>query len=210
MQTSFPYHLSSQGVPYLGIMITPCTSQLASRKFDTLHEKLTKELTHLANFELSWSGCLASYKMLILPWIFYPFRTLVVTFSAKQLLILKNQLKCFIWQGKRAICSHSLLLKHRLAGGMELVDVKDYYLATRLDQIQHWFKLIDPLPLVEIEKTLARDPDLHALLMADLWQPRPLQSVSPPMTPCSWLGESCMPLLTRNPMTPKYIIQLQP
>lgn len=64
---------------------------------------------------------------------------------------------------------------------MGLVDVKDYYLASRLDQIKHWFNPVKRPPRVANEENLLKSPDLRSLLLADIWQPIQLKDISPPV-----------------------------
>lgn len=144
------------------------------------HKKLIQELANLSQFELFWSGRLASYKKLILPQILYLFRTLAVPFQQKSYLYstICSKTSSGKAKGQDAL---SLLLKHRGAGDTRLVDVKDYYLAARLDQIKNWFNPVSSLLWTGIKQILIQAPDLYTLLIAHLWQPFPLKGISPPI-----------------------------
>lgn len=153
----------------MGITLTPNKTELVKTHIGTLSKKVVQELAYIAKFELSWSGRLTSFKMLILPQILYLFRILATPLPSKHIQALNTLLNEFVWQGKRARCPHALLVKHRRAGEMGLKDIRDYYLAVCLDQLKLWFSPLNLIPWTANKHTLSHSLDLRTLLIADLW-----------------------------------------
>lgn len=75
----------------------------------------------------------------------------------------------YIWQGKRDRCSYKYLIKHPRAGGMGLVNFKDYYYAVILEQLQ--VRKIDPLcpRWKQLEEVQVESHDLKIFMLAALW-----------------------------------------
>lgn len=96
------------------------------------------ELCHLSWFELSGAGRLA-YEILILPQLLYLFWMLPITLKPSYLASLTSLFEAYVWQKKQPICSYTQLVKRRKAGGIAMVDIKDYNIAIHLDQLKHWF-----------------------------------------------------------------------
>lgn len=67
--TSYPYTWSNSSITYLGLTLTKNPQDLAEANYPALITKLSKETKRMANTELTWTGRLASFKMLILPQI---------------------------------------------------------------------------------------------------------------------------------------------
>lgn len=113
--------------------------------------------------------------MLILPQILHIFRTLPISLKSSHFKSLNALLQQFIWKSKRPTCSKTLLIKHRLAGGMGLIDLNDYFRASILNQLKNW---ITPLPdTLSIEQVLSPTLDLCSLLLLDIWKPLPLHQL---------------------------------
>lgn len=73
-----PYTWCDSDIPYLGIILTSDTVQLAKVNYMIPIDKLTKQSMHITRQELPWSGHLASFKMVLLPQSLYPFHTLPI------------------------------------------------------------------------------------------------------------------------------------
>lgn len=104
--------------------------------------KLQEEQYKLAQYEFSWAGRLAAFKMMLLPQLLYLFRTLPIPTLTSYFKSLQSMLSRFVWKDKKPRCAtaHIKLLKHRSAGGTGYVDFGDYYWATILTQIRDWFQ----------------------------------------------------------------------
>lgn len=62
-----------------------------------------------------------------------------------------------------------------------MIDIRDYYWAVRLDQIQHWLKGTDKLLRLDVESAMALTYNLPLLLMSNLWKPWDISTLSPPL-----------------------------
>lgn len=71
LQISFPYTWSNFSIPFLVLQLTVDPGKLVDANYLPLIDKLTRETKRLSKVELSWSGHLASFKMLLLPQILY-------------------------------------------------------------------------------------------------------------------------------------------
>lgn len=67
LETSFPYTWSEEGIKYLGITLTAFTDQLVNANYTPFLDVLNNKLQEIAKVELTWSGRLAAFKMVILP-----------------------------------------------------------------------------------------------------------------------------------------------
>lgn len=141
---------------------------LADANYTPLLDKLSKEAKRLAKTELSLSGHLATFKMLLLPQILYIFWTLPIPLNSTHLNSLLTQ---FIWGSKRPRCSKVLLVKHRLSGGMGLVDIHDYYRASILTQLKSWLNPTPDTLWCSIEQALSPTKNLKTPLLLDAWRP---------------------------------------
>lgn len=126
---------------------------------------------------MSWSGRLASFKMLCLPQI----HTLPISLKNIHLKALQDILKQLLWQSKHHCFSKALLIKHRLAGGMANIDFHDYFHASLLTQLRQW---ILPTPYTlwcQIESTLSPCQELCSFCWKDAWKPFLLHQLSSTM-----------------------------
>lgn len=119
IQKSLPYPWAKDAIQYLGITLTNPLSQLYNSNFEPLINSFAQEMHRLKKFYLSWSGRLAAYKMLLLPKLFYYFRALPIQIPSSFYINMQLSLSKFIWEGKRARCSHNILMKHRKQGARE-------------------------------------------------------------------------------------------
>lgn len=129
LEGSFPYSWSKKSISYLGLQLTADPSDLADANYSLLLDKLSKKTSRLAKIELSWSGPLASFKMLLLPQISYIFCTLPIPIKPSHLKALNSILRQYVWSAHRSRCSKALLTKHRSVGGMGFPEVRDYHRA---------------------------------------------------------------------------------
>lgn len=99
---------------------------------------------------------------MILPQIPYRFRTLPIPVNSSSLA------KKYIWNNKRALCSHAHLVKHKKRGGVGLVTIPDYWVAAQMSQLKKWFlPALDNL-WVDSESYLLHTSDLKIILLADI------------------------------------------
>lgn len=80
---------------------------------------------------------------------------------------MNKKFKNFIWNGKKKPrVAFSILTSNKIVGGMGLAEVKNYYNASLLDQMKHWFSSSEDKLWTNIEKEATLGHDLHALSMA--------------------------------------------
>lgn len=78
---------------------------------------------------------------------------------------MQSLLNKYLWQGKRARCAFSKLIKRRNAGGMGHVHIQDYYFASILAQLKHWFSPHANTPWKELELSQIPHGNLPNFLM---------------------------------------------
>lgn len=107
--------------------------------------------------------------MLILPQILYLFRTLHVPIEQYYLGALSTLLKKYVWQGKRARCSHKQL---NIGQSVVWAWLTSQIITRRWNQISYNIGFAPLIPLWEddIEKHLTKAIHLHHLLQAKLWK----------------------------------------
>lgn len=137
---------------------------------------------------MSWSGQLTTFKMLLLPQIIYVFRTLQIPLRSNHLRSLTTLLTQFIWCSKRPRYSKTLLVKHRLAGGMGLIDIQDYFRASILTQLKHRFNPSPDILWISLEQALSPTRNLHSLLLLDALHPSSIQQLPLTIKLLCWLG----------------------
>lgn len=149
-------------------------SRLADINYSPLIEKLSKDAKKKSKCDLSWTGCLATFKKFMLPQISYLFRTLSIPIKKPHVMVLNKILKNLVWQNMKPHCSHAQLLKHKCAGGMGMIDLLDYWVATHLSQFKSWFLTTTDRLWVDVEQHCSSTPSLKNLLLANTWKPRSL------------------------------------
>lgn len=93
------------------------------------------------------------------------------------MLTLNKVLRKFVWKDMKPRSSHTLLLKHKNAGGMGMTDLRDYWVATRLSQLRSWFNPSPDKLWIDIEQNASPTPSLNTLLLVDVWKPWPLKNL---------------------------------
>lgn len=177
----FPYTWENEGIKYLGITLTASTNNLVAANYTTYLGSLNKKLLDIGKTELSWTGRLAAFKMIILPQLLYLFRTLPIPvrnsfFSKAQSLINR-----FLWQGKKASCAFKKITKARDAGGIGHVILKDYHTAAILSQAKFWLSRGQPHRWVELEEAQILGKNLADILLTCITRPYPYSHMSPTM-----------------------------
>lgn len=135
----YPCTWSTTGIIFLGITFTPKTEELFKANYSIFLDKIHPKLQDLAKTELSWSGRLAAFKIVLLPQFLYLFRTIPIPVLNTFFIKAQSMINRYLWQGMRARCAFSKLIKTRKAGGVGLVVLKDYFIASILAQIKTWF-----------------------------------------------------------------------
>ncbi|XP_040195571.1 vomeronasal type-2 receptor 26-like [Rana temporaria] len=150
---------------YLGIILTSNPDDLVAANYTSFLKSFKDRLHKLAHFELSWFGRLAAFKMLILPQLLYIFRTLPIPLPNVYFNSLQSTLNSFLWQGKKARCAFSKIIKSRTAGGLGHVHLQDYYFASVLNQLSHWVNPDSKVLWKDLEQLQVPKVNLRNFLM---------------------------------------------
>lgn len=129
--------------------------------------------------------------MQVLPQLLYLFRTLPIPIPNSYFKSLQSTLNRYLWQGRKARCAFGKLTKHRKAGGIRPcghVHLQDYYFASLLAQLQHWFlphsgTLWAELEQSQIRKGTLRDFPINISLNANSAHLQNSHEWSGPTTP---------------------------
>lgn len=165
----------------MGTTLTAKTGDLLVANNNSFLKSLDCKLKALAKTELSWLGRLAAFKMQVLPHLLYLFRTLPIPLPNSYFNSLQTILNRYIWQGKKARCAFSRLIKHRRAGGVGHVHIQDDYFATVLAQLRNWLTPeSEQITLwTEIEQTQITTGSLRDFLMTAHLKPSLDNKLSP-------------------------------
>lgn len=79
---------------------------------------------------------------------------------------MQSQMLHFIWAGGRARCPPWTQWKHKSVGEMGIPILKDYYVATILDQLKNWFESAILKPWCQLEFAWMHPKSLLSLLVA--------------------------------------------
>lgn len=60
-----------EGIKYLGITVTPDVKSLVAANYSPFLDVLRSKLQNIEKSELSWTGRLAAFKMVLLPQLLY-------------------------------------------------------------------------------------------------------------------------------------------
>uniref|UniRef100_A0A3P8TVH1 Reverse transcriptase domain-containing protein n=1 Tax=Amphiprion percula TaxID=161767 RepID=A0A3P8TVH1_AMPPE len=151
----------TQGFRYLGIMITPDTSQLYMANYGRLILQIRADLGRWKILPLSLFDRVEVIRMNVLPRLMYLFQALPIWISPSRFKMLEKMFSTFIWQGKRPRIRHKTLFNPKQQGGLNLPNLKLYYWAAQLrgmvewvlqDEETNWLKLEEQsCPLVPLE-----------------------------------------------------------
>lgn len=97
--TSFRW--SKQGFRYLGIIITPETTELFDANYNKLFKQVKNDLTRWEVLPLSLFGRVETVKMNLLPRLLFLFQSLPIRVPMSIFKMLNKFISQFIWQNKR-------------------------------------------------------------------------------------------------------------
>lgn len=78
LKKQYPYTWSSTGIKYLGKTLTATVDQLIDANYMPFLSKRDPKLCDITKTELTWSGRLAAFKMIVLLQFIYLFRALPI------------------------------------------------------------------------------------------------------------------------------------
>lgn len=92
---------SKQGFRYLGVILTPKTTQLFSSNYDKLLKEIRTDLNRWDVLPLSLLGRIECIRMNILPKLLFLFQNLPAVIPQSTFKFLDTLMSKFIWQNKR-------------------------------------------------------------------------------------------------------------
>lgn len=153
LEHNFPYVWKDSGISYLGITLTSKVEDLFKANYTSFLYSLHSKLDKVARVKLLWMGCLAAFKIQILPQLVYLFRTLPIPVPSSYLSTLQSILDKYLWHGKKACLVFGKLIKHRNAGGVGHTQICDYYFASLLAQLRRWMDPESDSMWAELERS---------------------------------------------------------
>lgn len=156
MQGTVSYFGNSVNLPYL---------QFGANYYPLLN-KFQQEISRIQKHYISWSGCLAAYKMQLLPKLTYYFRALLIPLPSSFFTSMQKQLANFVWAGKGARFPSQMQGKYKLAGGLGIPILKDYYIAAILEQLRGWLDKSESKPWCQLEQAWLYPNSPLSLLLA--------------------------------------------
>lgn len=129
---------SKLGFRYLGVILTPKTTQLFSSNYDKLIKEIKKDLNRWDMLPLSLLGRTECVRMNILPRLLFLFQSLPVFVPQSTFKLLEKMISKFIWQNKRPRIRLKMLMSGREKGGLGLPNLRLYYWAVQIRAIVAW------------------------------------------------------------------------
>uniref|UniRef100_A0A3Q3GBT7 Reverse transcriptase domain-containing protein n=1 Tax=Kryptolebias marmoratus TaxID=37003 RepID=A0A3Q3GBT7_KRYMA len=155
---------TSTGFTYLGIKITPSLSEISTVNYNPLVEKVTEMLNRWSNLPISMIGRINILKMTILPKFLYYFQTLPLPMTDSFYDSLDKLFNQFIWSNRKARLRLKLLYLPYERGGLQVPNLRWYYMAAQLTSATHYFCSMAPPAWVHIEQQSVPDLPLNTFL----------------------------------------------
>lgn len=157
------FHWSKQGFRYLGIILTPKSSQLFEENYKKLIKQIQKDIVRWEILPLSLLGRIEVIKMNLLPRFLFLFQSLPVNVPISVFNMLDKLISKFIWQKKKPRIKFKTLLLPKDKGGLGLPNLKYYYWAAQLTAVVAWIKNDKESGWVEIEQSSVKETPLSIL-----------------------------------------------
>lgn len=134
----FEFHWSNHGFRYLGIIITPDTSQLFKANYGKLTGEIKTDLTRWEVLPLSLTGRVETIRMTILPRLLFMFQSLPVEVPTSTFKTINKWISTFMWQNKIPRVKFKRLQTSKDKGGLNLPNLRKYYEAAQLRSMVAW------------------------------------------------------------------------
>lgn len=158
------FTLANEGFKYLGIKITPDLSKIITANYNPLVDEVTETLNRWSNLPISMIGRIHIIKMSILPKFLYYFQTLPLPLPQSFFDNLNKLFSQFIWNNRKARLRLRLLYLPYERGGLQLPNLKWYYMAAQLTSTSHYFCKNSPPAWVTIEQQSTPDLPIYSYL----------------------------------------------
>lgn len=124
---------------YLGIKIVPSLKDTVAINYNTILQKISKDLERWISLPLSIIGRISVLKMNVLPKLLYVFQNVPLAPPAGLFTKLASLIREFIWNKKHPRIRLSLLYLPFDSGGLKCPNFHWYYLAIQLRTIMFYF-----------------------------------------------------------------------
>lgn len=159
-----PFVTTTEGFRYLGVKITPDLREITPANYDPLVDGVTESLNRWSTLPISMIGRINIIKMTILPKILYYFQTLPLPLPDRFCDNINKLFSQFIWNGRKARLRLKLLYLPYERGGLQLPNLKWYYMAAQLTSASYYFCTTAPPAWVNIEQESIPDLPLNLYL----------------------------------------------
>lgn len=146
------FTIATDGFKYLGIQITPNLKEIVSTNYNPLVDKVTETLERWSNLPISMIGRINVLKMSILPKFLYYFQALPLPLPQSFFDNLNKVFSRFVWNNKKARLRLRLLYLPYERGGLQLPNLRWYYIAAQLTSASYYFHTDAPPIWVTIEQ----------------------------------------------------------
>lgn len=162
------FNWSSQGFRYLGIKITPDTSNLYKANYGRLIDQIKSDLARWEILPLSLFGRIETIRMNILPRLLFLFQALPVWIPAAVFKSLDKMMSTFIWQKRKPRIKWKMLSYPKDQGGLNLPNLKHYYWAAQLNGMVEWIKQDNDTNWLDLERNSCPRVPLESLPSLEL------------------------------------------
>lgn len=129
-------------------------------------DKLPREFKPLSNYEFTIARQVAAFKLMILPKLLYLFRTDTIFLSTGYIKALQTIVNRFIWKNKKPWSPMHVMTSAKQFGGIGAPDLRNYYLASILSQLQFWWTPFEEKRWLSLESRFLPTTDLNSYLIA--------------------------------------------
>ena len=159
-----PFMTTTEGFRYLGVEITPEVSDIIPVNYDPLVEEVTELINRWSKLPISMIGRINIIKMAILPKFLYYFQTLPLPLPNRFYATIDKLFGQFIWNDRKARLRLKLLYLPYERGGLQLPNLRWYYMAAQLTSASYYFHTTAPPAWVSIEQNSISDLPLNLYL----------------------------------------------
>lgn len=182
LRQNYSFNWSTTSIPYLGIKLTSDPLNLFHSNYLPMLTQLSSLLNSWQPLCVSWLGRVAAVKMSLLPKLLYLYRVLPIAIPPYYHRTIQNRVFKYIWGPTKPRVARSVLLRHKLNGGLGIPSFLHYYHAARLAQATLYHSRNETPIWVSLEAI-----DLHPITVTNLlWLPPAARgAITNPITQCT-------------------------
>lgn len=135
---SLPFHIVTDKIKYLGLVIPKDPKQIYKLNYLNMLEKLKSNIETWRLLPLSMIGRVNAIKMMALPRFLYLFQSLPIFIPKTFFKLLNSIIFSFIWGFKVHRISKKHITKPKSTGGLSLPNFQHYYWAANCRALTYW------------------------------------------------------------------------